>query len=55
MVIELSNDANWYRFISSDEDFVGIDTFGKSGREEEVLSFFELDIQDLVIKIKNNL
>ena len=55
MVIELSNDANWYRFISSDEDFVGIDTFGKSGSEEEVLSFFELDIQDLVIKIKNNL
>ena len=55
MVIELSNDANWYRFISSDEDFVGIDTFGKSGSEEEILSFFELDIQDLVIKIKNNL
>lgn len=55
MVIELSNDANWYRFISSDEDFVGINSFGKSGSEEEVLSFFELDIQDLVIKIKNNL
>ena len=55
MVIELSNDANWYRFISSDEDFVGINSFGKSGSEEEILSFFELDIQDLVIKIKNNL
>ena len=55
MVIELSNDANWYRFISSDEDFVGIYTFCKSGSEEEVLSFFELDIQDLVIKINNNL
>lgn len=55
MVIELSNDANWYRFISSDEDFIGINTFGKSGSEEEVLNFFELDIRDLVIKIKNNL
>ena len=55
MVIELSNDANWYRFISSDEDFVNISTFGKSGSEKEVLNFFELDMTDLVIKIKNNL
>lgn len=55
MVIELSNDANWYRFISSDEDFVNIPTFGKSGSEKEVLNFFELDMTDLVIKIKNNL
>lgn len=55
MVIELSNDANWYRFISSDEDFIGVNTFGKSGSSEEVLNFFELDIRDLVIKIKNNL
>lgn len=55
MVIELSNDANWYRFISSDEDFIGINTFGASGSEKDVLSSFEIDIQDLVIKIKNNL
>ncbi len=55
MVIELSNDANWYRFISSDEDLVNIPTFGKSGSEKEVLNFFELDMTDLVIKIKNNL
>ena len=55
MVIELSNDANWYRFISSDEDLVNISTFGKSGSEKEVLNFFELDMTDLVIKIKNNL
>lgn len=55
MVIELSNDANWYRFISSDEDFIGMNKFGKSGSEEEILSFYELDITNLVIKIKNNL
>ena len=55
MVIELSNDANWYRFISSDEDLVNIPTFGKSGSEKEVLNFFELDMTDLVLKIKNNL
>lgn len=55
MVIELSNDPNWYRFITSDEDFIGVTTYGKSGTEKEVMNFFELDIMDLVIKIKNNL
>ena len=55
MVIELSNDANWYRFISSDEDFIGIFKYGKSGSEQDNLTYFEMDIPDLVIKIKNNL
>ena len=55
MVIELSNDANWYRFISSEEDLIGIEKYGKSGSEEDILTYFELDIPDLVIKIKNNL
>jgi len=55
MVIELSNDANWYRFISSDEDLINIDKFSKSGSEKELLTYFELDIPGLVIKIKNNL
>ena len=31
MVIELSNDPNWYLFITSDEDFIGVTTYGKSG------------------------
>lgn len=55
MVIELSNDANWYRFISSDDDFIGINKFGKSGSAEEIMTYFELDISDIIIKIKNNL
>ena len=55
MVIELSNDANWYRFISSEQDFIGVNEFGRSATEEELLSYFELDMQDIIIKIKNNL
>ena len=55
MVIELSNDANWYKLISSEEDFIGVNNFGKSGSEKDVLSYFELDMTDLVIKIKNSL
>ena len=55
MVVELSNDANWYKLISSEEDFIGVNSFGKSGSEKDVLSYFELDMTDLVIKIKNSL
>lgn len=55
MVIELSNDANWYKLINSEEDFIGVNNFGKSGSEKDVLSYYELDITDLIIKIKNNL
>ncbi len=55
MVIELSNDANWYKLINSKEDFIGIESYSKSGTEEEILSYYELDIPDLVIKIKNSL
>lgn len=55
MVIELSNDANWYRFVSSEDDFTLINKFGKSGSEEDILAYFEFDLQDLIIKIKNSL
>ena len=55
MVVELSNDANWYKLINSEDDFIGINDFGKSGKEKDVLSYFELDMTDLVIKIKNSL
>lgn len=55
MVIELSNDANWYRFISGEEDLLSVNKYGKSGSAEDVMTYFELDIPDLVIKIKNSL
>ena len=55
MVIELSNDANWYRFISDEDDLIGVSTYGKSGSEKDILTYNELDISSLVIKIKNNL
>ena len=54
MVLELSNDPNWYRLVSQD-DFIGVNDFGKSGSEEEILSYFELNISDIIIKIKNSL
>lgn len=55
MVIELSNDGHFFRFITSEDDFISVNKYGVTGSEEDVMSYFELDISNLVIKIKNSL
>ena len=55
MVLEFSNDPTVYRLVKNDEDVINVNTFGKSGTPEEILSEFELDISSIIIKIKNNL
>ena len=55
MVLEFSNDPTLYRLVKNEEDIINVNTFGKSGSPEEVLSEFELDISSIIIKIKNNL
>ena len=55
IVIEFSNDPSWYKILDSSDEFIGINTFGKSATEEDILKELELDIHSLVIKIKNNL
>ena len=55
MVIELSNDPTLYRLVKNEEDIININTFGKSGTPEEILSEFELDLSSIIIKIKNNI
>ena len=55
MVVEFSNDPNMYRLVKSEDDIINVGRFGKSATEEELLNELELDIQSLVIKIKNNI
>lgn len=55
MVIEFSNDSSLYRLVKNEEDIINIKTFGKSGTTEEILNEFELDIANIIIKIKNNI
>ena len=55
MVLELSNDPTIYRLVKNEDDIININTFGKSGTEDELLTEFELDISSIIIKIKNNL
>ena len=55
VVLEFSNDPTWYRLLERGDLFIGVDRFGVSASEEDVLKELELDIQSLVIKIKDNL
>lgn len=55
VVLEFSNDPSWYRLLEYDDEFIGINKFGMSSDEEDILKEFELDIHSLVIKIKNSL
>jgi len=55
MVLEFSNDSNMYRFIDNDTDFINVKKYLKSASKEEILHDNELDLTNLVIRIKNSL
>lgn len=55
VVLEFSNDPTWYRFLEDGDEFIGINRFGMSANEDDLLKELELDIHSLVIRIKNSL
>lgn len=55
VVLELSNDPTWYQLLEKTDDFIGVTDFGTSANQVDILKEKELDITNLVIKIKNNL
>ena len=55
MVIEFSNDPIWYKFVKNPSDIIGVKSFGKSSKKEDLLRELELDIPNLIIKIKNSI
>lgn len=55
MVLEFSNDANMYRFVDNESDVINVSKYLKSASAEELLNDNELDITNLVIRIKNSL
>lgn len=55
IVLEFSNDPTWYRLLERNDEFIGINRFGTSAGDEDILKEFELDLHSLVIKIKNSL
>ncbi len=55
VVIEFSNDPTWYHILEKNDDFIGVQNYGKSGSEEDLVKEFELDLHNLVIQIKNKI
>ncbi len=55
MVLEFSNDANMFRFVNDENDIIRVDKYLKSASKEELSSYYELDVANLVIRIKNSL
>lgn len=55
IVLEFSNDPTWYRLLERNDEFIGINRFGTSASDDDILKDFELDLQSLVVRIKNNL
>ena len=55
VVLEFSNDPTWYRLLERNDEFIGVNKFGVSAGDEDILKEYELDLQSLVIHIKNNL
>lgn len=55
VVLELSNDPSWYQLLEYGDDFIGVTDFGCSANSSDILKEKELDIPNLVIKIKNSL
>ena len=52
ITLEAGSNKLWYRFASSKECAIGIDTFGASGKKEDVLKYCNFDYNSLLIKIR---
>lgn len=55
VVIEFSNDPTWYRLLSEDDEFISLDSFGDSGMPDDLMKEYEVDIPNLVMRIKNKI
>ncbi|MBE6148686.1 MAG: transketolase [Firmicutes bacterium] len=53
ITLEAGSTVMWHRFASSSKCILGIDTYGVSGKKEDVLKFVGFDYNSLLMKIKN--
>lgn len=53
ITLEAGSTLIWNRFASNPKCALGINTFGVSGKKEDVLKFLEFDYNTLLMKIKN--
>ncbi len=53
VVIEASNDNSWYKYLSDNDLFVGVNQFGVSANEQDLDKHFGFTISNITKKIKN--
>lgn len=53
ITLEAGSTVMWHRFASDSKCTLGIDTYGVSGKKEDVLKFVGFDYNSLLMKIKN--
>jgi len=53
ITLEAGSTVMWHRFASSSKCILGIDTYGVSGKKEDVLKFVGFDYNSLLMKVKN--
>jgi transketolase len=53
ITLEAGTTLLWNRFASNNKCTLGIDTYGVSGKKEDVLKFVEFDYNTILMKIKN--
>lgn len=51
-VIEFGSSSDWYRYVRGEKYLININNFGKSGTQEEILEYFELDYESVKNYIK---
>ena len=55
IVIEYGSSYSWYKYVYSDKYLININSFGKSGKCNDVLESFELDYESIKKRIKKML
>lgn len=53
IALEASNDSIWNEFVYNKKYLLTLNEFGKSGDKEDVLRYFEFDIDSLINKVEN--
>ncbi len=54
-VIEASSSYSWYPFVYNEKYIIGVDTFGASGKKEDLALKYHLDLKSIIEKIKETL
>ena len=54
LVIEAASSYSWHKYLNKKDLIVSIDTFGESGKAEDLFNFFGFNSKNIVGLIKKN-